>query len=263
MKKLLVIVVLFVVQVIGQSPLDSLLKFHKLYGSVTVLNGQTGEIISSDMLDANTGTLPASTFKIMNSLISLELGVVKGLDDKFYWKGQDSAAMVNYPAVCRDLTHYEAFAMSALWVYIELAEKVGHKNYMKYLNELGYGNGLTEEMPRAFWINGDFRVTPIQQLTVLRKIFTGQTSFSSDNIAKLKQLMLRDERADHKLYGKTGWAQKDRNIGWFVGFVEKNNGEVYYFASRLQTKGLEHPDDFFGIRKQAADLYLKEQGIIR
>ena len=48
----------------------------KVGGSITILDYRNGNWIYSDEKDADVQTSPASTFKILNSLIALEDGVI-------------------------------------------------------------------------------------------------------------------------------------------------------------------------------------------
>jgi len=55
---------------------------------------------------------------------------------------------------------------------------------------------------------------------------------------------------NYTLSGKTGWGViGDLDIGWFVGYLEKEN-EVYFFATKLIPKSDFDMDDFIPIRKQ-------------
>jgi len=63
-----------------------------------------------------TPFLPASTFKIPNSLISLETGVVPHELSVFTWDGIERAV----PSCNRDLNMKEAIKLSAIWFYSRL-----------------------------------------------------------------------------------------------------------------------------------------------
>ena len=48
-------------------------------------------------------------------------------------------------------------------------------------------------------------------------------------------IMLVDLTKSYKLYAKTGWTarvNKDEQIGWYVGFVENNEG-IWIFAMNI------------------------------
>src|ERR1700756_3631071 len=85
-------------------------------------------IIASDTERSGEGRLPASTFKIPNSLIALETGVVQDPDkDLFPWDG------VKRPieAWNKDHTLRSAIAVSAVPVYQEIARRIGPERMEK------------------------------------------------------------------------------------------------------------------------------------
>src|ERR1700693_3949639 len=94
-------------------------------------------IIASDKNRSAEPRLPASTFKIPNSLIALETGVVQDPDkDVFKWDG------VKRPieAWNKDHTMRTAIAVSAVPVYQEIARRIGPERMQKYVDLFDYGN---------------------------------------------------------------------------------------------------------------------------
>jgi beta-lactamase class D len=78
-------------------------------------------IVTSDGARSRLAFLPASTFKIANSIIALETGVVTDPDkDVFKWDG----TVRNFPDWNRDHTLRSAIAASALPVYQEIARRI-------------------------------------------------------------------------------------------------------------------------------------------
>ncbi len=79
-------------------------------------------IIASDKARSGEGKLPASTFKIPNSLIALETGVVQDPDkDVFKWDGTTRSI----EAWNKDHTLRSALAVSAFPVFQEIARRIG------------------------------------------------------------------------------------------------------------------------------------------
>src|SRR5688572_10917669 len=69
---------------------NSLKKFfdeHKVDGCFTMLNNADGEILVYNMALDTTRFTPASTFKIVNSLIALETGKVSDENEIIRWDG--------------------------------------------------------------------------------------------------------------------------------------------------------------------------------
>src|SRR5690606_1029147 len=64
--------------------------FGEVTGAFVLLDAQTGRVVRHDAERARTRFLPASTYKIPNTLIALETGVASGPDFALAW---DSAAV--------------------------------------------------------------------------------------------------------------------------------------------------------------------------
>ncbi len=80
-------------------------------------------------------TSPASTFKIPNSLIALEVGAIKDENGQIKWVEKPLATSLEQKAhIDRSLQN------STVWFYHELARRVGEKNYNKYLKACRYNN---------------------------------------------------------------------------------------------------------------------------
>jgi beta-lactamase class D len=94
-------------------------------------------LVGSDARGAARAILPASTFKIANSIIALETGVVADPDrDVFKWDGVTRA----FPDWNRDHTLRTAIAASAVPVYQEIARRVGTERMQALVDKLDYGN---------------------------------------------------------------------------------------------------------------------------
>ena len=79
--------------------------------------------------------LPASTFKIVNSLIGIETG-----------KAKDSATVIPWDGITRniaewnhDLAMKDAFKFSAVPWFQELARRIGKDTMQHWLDTIGYG----------------------------------------------------------------------------------------------------------------------------
>ena len=180
------------------------------------------------------GATPASTFKIVNSLIALQTGVARNETFALKWDSVDR----RNPNWNKDQTMREAFGNSTVWFYQEIARRVGKEEMKKRLDQLQYGNADTSGGIDKFWLSGGLRVSPIEQIDFLSRLYTRalvRDGFALEHIETVKAMMLREDAKTHKLYGKTGWGIQDgANIGWFVGFVE-SNGKAYAFATCVRT----------------------------
>ena len=119
---LLVISSLVVSNLYGQPDITQPFRECGINGSITLYDYRAKRWISSDINDSHYPTLPASTFKIINTLIALESGVIADENEVIKWPGSTDTVKYGYrPDIYRDLSMKEAFKASAGWAYVELA----------------------------------------------------------------------------------------------------------------------------------------------
>lgn len=76
------------------------------------------------MIDSNQPTLPASTFKIINTLIALETGIASSEEHIIKWPGSTDTVKYGYrPDIYHDISIKDAFKLSVGWAYVEMAKK--------------------------------------------------------------------------------------------------------------------------------------------
>ena len=176
---------------------------------------------------------PASTFKIFNSLVSLETGVIRDDVAVLTWDGIDR----EIPAWNRDTNLRQAFKDSTVWFYQVLARKVGYERMQNWINQVGYGNrqiGTPDQIDR-FWLAEPLKITPKQQIEFLQRLDRGDLPFSQRTMNFVKDIMIFERTPNYTLRAKTGWsASSTPKIGWFVGYLEQNNN-TYFFATNMVT----------------------------
>jgi beta-lactamase class D len=176
--------------------------------------------------------LPASTFKIVNSLIGIETGVIS--DEKMVIKW-DSVTRWN-PDWNKDLTMEEAFRVSAVPYYQEVARRIGHDRMKKWIDTLGYGNKDISGPIDTFWLNNHLKITPDEQLGLVKKLYFDQLPFYKRTQEIVKKVMLREDNANYKLSYKTGLGIKEdgHRIGWIVGWIEEA-GHPYFIVLNIES----------------------------
>lgn len=185
--------------------------------------------------------IPASTFKIFNSLAALETGVVKDENEIIKWDGKNR----QYKKWNQDLNLKQAYKYSAVWLYQELARRIGEEKMQQLIDENNYGNGNISGGIDRFWLDGEIRISPIEQINFLKKLYNNDLTFSERTINLVKEIMIYDQTDSYTMRAKTGWAIRfDNQIGWFVGFIETNDN-VYFFVTNLET---ENPGEGFKSR---------------
>jgi beta-lactamase class D len=196
-------------------------------------------IVASDTERSGQGLLPASTFKIPNSLIALETEVVADPDkDVFKWDGVKR----DIEAWNRDHTLRSAIAASAVPVYQEIARRIGAERMQKYLDLFDYGNRNIGGGIDQFWLTGELRIDPIQQID-----FVDRLRRSALPIGKRSQALVRDilpvtkvgEATIRAKSGLLGAELGKPSLGWLVGWVEKGTQQTV-FALDLDIREPRH-----------------------
>ena len=234
--------------------LDSLFDSYGVDGTIIVRRGEGDTTWVHNPERAEESFLPASTFKVVNTLIGLETGVVNTEDTLFTWDGK-KRRMAAWEA---DMTLQEAFHTSCVPCYQEVARKIGTERMNAYLNEFKYGNMVvTDQTLDNFWLKGPSRISPMQQMNFLERLTDGNLPVSSSTIDGLREVMLILQNEDFQLYGKTGWSiEGRRNIGWFVGWYESAD-QQFMFVTNIEPSGRKVPANFASLRHTITSQVMK------
>jgi beta-lactamase class D len=176
--------------------------------------------------------LPASTFKIVNSLIGLQTGKITNEKMVIKW---DSVKR-RHAEWNKDLSMEEAFRVSAVNYYQEVARRIGHDSMKIWIDSLGYGNKNIGGPVDSFWINNHLKITADEQLGLVKKLYFDQLPFYHRNQEILRKVMLWEDNSNYKLSYKTGWGNSEdgHEIGWVVGWIEENR-HPYFFVLNLES----------------------------
>ena len=201
-------------------------------GTIVISSLRSGQTFIHNDLRANQRFTSASTFKILNTLISLEEKAISGKDDVFKWDGQ-TYAISDWN---RDQTLESAFRVSCVWCYQELARKVGAEKYRNYLRKSAYGVLHEPFVETTFWLDGSLEISAIEQVEFLKKIYQRSLPFSTPSYEKLQQIMVVEQTPAFTLWAKTGWATRIKpQVGWYVGYVETPK-DVWFFATNIEVR---------------------------
>lgn len=229
-------------------------KIHQLQGTIIVSSLAHDQNYIYNAPRANERYLPASTFKILNTLIALEEKAVADENEIIPWDGADKGLM----EWNRDQSIKTAFPNSCVWFYQELAKRIGHDKYKDYFKKVNYGNQLTGKKLDTFWLNGDLRISAWEQVAFLKKVYKREFGFAPKHYDLLQRVMVVEKQPDYTIYAKTGWAARvTPQVGWYVGYVE-TKGDVWFFACNID---IREPKDA-RYRQETAMAALKELGII-
>jgi len=232
-KSLIFIIVLLSICLRNSAQVNKIVDFKKYFDEA----GVKGCFVLYDMKDSiyvrynavrcDSGYLPASTFKIPNSVIALEEHIVKSDTQTIKWDGK----VWDRKEMNQDQDLRTAFKYSVIWVYFEFARKIGLEKYKEYLNSFDYGNKDLSGSADKFWLDGGLRISANQQVKFLNNFYSYRLNVFRSSIDRVKRLMVIEAPRDYKLSGKTGggYLPDKKVIMWLVGYVEKA-GNVYFFA---------------------------------
>jgi len=221
--------------------------------TLVVVSSETGTRHVYNPSRSNKRFSPASTFKVLNTLIALQSNVVESAESEFKWDGIDRVM----PSWNRDQTLRSAFRVSCVWCYQEIARNVGKDRYKEALKRHDFGNNRIGDQVDLFWLNGELKISSVEQVQLLAKIADYSINIQREHIDTLRSIMLVEKTDEYSLYGKTGWTGPERHIGWYVGFVEKGN-KRWLFAMNMEMDIEEQAD----LRKQLTIRALQTLGIL-
>lgn len=182
-----------------------------------------------DAQRATDARLPASTFKILNSLVILETGVVPDVDTVQPWDGTDRGLS----AWNQDHSLRTGIEVSAVWLYQQLAREVGEERMADWVGQADYGNADIDGGIDQFWLSGDLRISPLQQLDFLERLATDDLPFSTGNMAAVRAIIVRESGDGWSWSQKTGTAlSEEPALGWLVGTTEYD-GRSWVYALNI------------------------------
>ncbi len=201
-------------------------------GGTLIYDYQKNKYLVYDRERIDRGFVPASTSKIIHSLIFLETGALKDENEILKWDGVQRSI----PAWNQDHNLRSAFKVSAVWFYTETSKRVGREAMQNYYNLSNYGNRNTNGFGADYWNKGDLRITQKEQIAFLVRLYENRLPFSKRSIDILKDVFISEKTDKYVLRTKTGWSDAyTPNVGWLVGYVE-HNANVYFFATEIDIK---------------------------
>jgi len=199
-------------------------------------------VIASDAQRSGEAKLPASTFKIPNSLIALETGVVEDPDkDVFKWDGVKRSI----EAWNKDHTMRTAIAASVVPVYQEIARRVGEGRMQKYVDLFEYGNRNIGGGIDQFWLTGDLRIDPVQQVDFVDRLRRGVLRISKRSQDLVRDILPVTKVGDAVIRAKSGLLGAEvgkPSLGWMVGWAENGSAQTV-FALNLDVRDPRHIAD--------------------
>jgi len=203
-------------------------------GTFVLFDVANDTMLVSNEARAKKRFTPASTFKIANSLIGLETGAVKNVDEVLPYGGKPQ----RIKEWERDMGLREAIKISNVPIYQELARRIGLERMREGVRKLGYGNMEIGNVVDRFWLEGPLAISAVEQTEFLQRLVNGSLPINPDAVRAVKEITLLENTGAYELHAKTGWfvGPTPPEIGWWVGWVEKEN-KIYPFALNIDMQG--------------------------
>ena len=237
---------------------------NKVEGCFALMDNASGKFTVHNLSRfRDSSYLPASTFKIVNSLIGLQTGKISSDSMIIKWDGvKRRVADWN-----KDLNMYEAFRVSSVYYYQEVARRIGKDTMQLWLDSLKYGAKTDTEKVviktavDSFWLNNSLKITPDQQLGLVKRLYFVQLPFFKTYQEMVKRAMLFESNTNYRLGYKTGWGftEKGHAIGWIVGWIEENN-HPYFFVLNIESPDKDY--DMQTVRIKMLKDILKQLGFL-
>jgi beta-lactamase class D len=210
-------------------------KYFDSYGSegcFTMLNNADGKITVYNMALDTQRFSPASTFKIVSSLVGLETGRILDENMVLPWDGVQRRKEWD-----RSMNFQEAFKVSNVPYFQEIVRRIGHDTMAQWIDSLSYGNKDISGPIDSFWLNNRLKISPDEQLGLLKRLYFDQLSFRKGVQQIVRNAMLLEDNTLYRLSCKTGAGldEKGMPFGWACGWVEENR-HVYFFVTFARSK---------------------------
>lgn len=202
-----------------------------------------------DETRARRGFLPASTFKVANAVIGLETGAIADEREVFRWDGKPQVRREWE----RDHTLASGMKDSVVWMYQEVARRIGKARMKDWLARLDYGNRHVGGGIDHFWLQGELRITAMQQVAFLHKLAEGRLPATQRAQRLVREAMVVEKTREHTLFAKTGSTGGKGAVHWWVGWVERRGKPVAYFAMNLDVGPETKFEDRFRITRAILD----------
>lgn len=206
---------------------------NKVEGCFALMNNATGKFTVYNLgRYRDSSYLPASTFKIVNSLIGLQTGKISSDSMVIKWDGIKRRV----DDWNQDLTMYKAFRVSAVNYYQEVARRIGKDTMQQWLDSLSYGTKKITTAIDSFWLDNSLKIKPDEELGLVKRLYFDQLPFFKTYQEMVKRAMLFEANTNYRLGYKTGWGftEKDHSLGWVAGWIEENS-HPYFFVLNIES----------------------------
>lgn len=208
--------------------------FGENHGSAVIYDMEANIYDVYNRSDITKRIAPCSTYKIYSAINALEQGIITPSDNRIKWDN----LLRGVSQWNKDQNLNTAIKYSVNWYFQFLDQKSSISELSEFYSSIGYGNGYVGNDPNYYWNGGSLKISPLEQVQLLVKLYRNDFQFDEMNIDVVKQALFISDNNGNKLYGKTGTGRNGfyEISGWFIGYVETNTNKTYFFAVNLQNK---------------------------
>ena len=205
--------------------------FHGYEGSFVLYNSRENTWSVYDPDNARKRISPNSTYKIYDALLGLESGVISPESSVISWNGEACP----FEAWEGDQDLNSAIKNSVNWYFQSIDSQLGSDSIKSFLQTIQYGNQQISSDIDLYWTDSSLKISPLEQVELLKKFNENEFHFSPDNISAVKKALQLSSSDAGNFFGKTGTGRIDnRDVnGWFVGYVETSDN-TYYFSVNIK-----------------------------
>ncbi len=192
---------------------------------------------------------PASTFKLPLALMGYDADILQN-EHKPAWDYKQEFNAVKRDQKTVDPTIWEKD--SVLWFSREITRRLGQDRFAEYMRNLRYGNedvsgdasqdnGLTHS-----WLSSSLKISPEEQVGFMRRFLDGDLPVSGKARQMTKDIIPAFKAGSGwTVHGKTGSTalrnkkqqfDKNRSVGWFVGWAEQGDTKIVFARLEIGPK---------------------------
>ena len=211
-----------------------------------VVEAESGAVIRRDGPCAQRFT-PCSTFKLPLALMGFDAGI---LQDPQHPAIPYDPALKAPTRERRTVDPTIWLSESIIWYSRHVTANLGAERFRRYVEEFDYGNrdvtgtkgrrdGLTHS-----WLMSSLRLSAEEQVGFLDRMLKGQWPVSAGAVEKTIAACPVFAAGDWTVRGKTGsgWhdevpgtTNRDRPLGWFVGWAEKGGRRILFARAEVRS----------------------------
>lgn len=200
---------------------------HGVRGTFVLFEPALDRYLALDEARGRQRFLPAATFDIAHAVIALETGAIADEREVFRWDGKPKLRA----AWERDQALATGMREGTVWMFQEVARRIGKAAMREWLRRLDYGNRDAGGGVDLFWLQGGLRVSAFEQVRMLHRLAEGRLPATQRAQRLVRQALVVEKTRGHTLHAQSGTTGGTREpVAWWVGWLERRGRPAACFA---------------------------------